>query len=189
VAAPYLSQKLSNLINQKDYQLIGKSFSLYMLLNVFLFSLIGYQLIHSTHKFITHDFNIVVDPRRYPIYAVHFLKTNNIKGNILLPFEWGEFVIWKLYPDCKVSIDGRFRTVYPDAVLNDHLKASVSEEKWQQLMDKYPPDIILTRRNPFTLKMVHSRHHWIYVYSDNMSIILIKETESQKDVLEKFRIK
>ena len=185
VAAPYLTEYLT--IESQKINLYDKIKSLpsYLILNIFLFVLIGYQLFFTSSKYIGDRFNIIVDPLKYPVYATHFLKENEVKGNILLPFEWGEYAIWKLYPDCKVSIDGRFRTVYPQEIIDDHFGISDDESRWKQLLDKYPTDIVMARRNLFSQRLISAQREWIYIYSDRISIIFVKNKDSQKDIIEK----
>ena len=166
-----------------------RSFSSYAILGVFICILVGYQLFFTGSKYIKAQGNIIVDPTKYPVSAVHFLKQNGIKGNILLPFDWGEYAIWKLYPDCRVSIDGRFRTVYPEEILRDHFAAEVGESKLRELLEKYPPDIILGRQNLIYQRLISTLEGWIYVYSDPTSIVFIKNSSSQRDVLERLRRK
>ena len=187
VAAPFLTEKLSVLTNRSRLSFPLKSKPAFFMLNVCLAVIIAYQLIITTDKYIKTRFNIIVDPFRYPVYAVHFLKINKIRGNILLPFDWGEYAIYKLNPDCKVSIDGRFRTVYPEEVLNDHSMALHNEDRWEYLLDKYPSNILLATRNPFSKKMIIEQQNWVYVYSDNLSIVFLKKGESQKETLKRFR--
>jgi hypothetical protein len=189
LAAPYLTENLSVILKRLRFERRLGSFPSYVALDIFLCLLIGYQLFSTTNKYIKARFNIIVDPTEYPVYAVHFIKGNGIKGNILLPFEWGEYAIWKLYPDCRVSVDGRFRTVYPESVLEDHLGAFNESAKFSRLLDKYPADILLGRQNPTSEQLISTPGNWIYVYSDRVSIIFIRDTKSQKETLEKFRRK
>ncbi len=83
------------------------------LLSVFLLLLASYQIGHATYRYLKAGFHIIVDPLYYPVQAVQFIKVNGIQGNLLVPFEWGEYAIWKLYPGCQVSVDVRFSTAYP----------------------------------------------------------------------------
>lgn len=189
-ATPFLIEKLSILGEKVRLYKRLKSLSSYSILNVVLIVIISYQVSHAANKHIKTGLNIIVDPRIYPVYAVNFLKENRIKGNIILPFDWGEYAIWHLYPDCKVSIDGRFRTAYPESVLNDHFEASLSYKNMIKLRDSYPGDIFLARRSPYTQAMIDgTREDWVYVYSDNLSIIFLKNAESQTSVLEKLKEK
>jgi len=189
VAAPYLTEKLSILGRQSNLFYKVRSFRAYLILVVSLTLIISYQIFHTANKHIKAGFNILVDPRIYPIYPVHFLKENGIKGNILLPFEWGEYVIWKLYPDCKVSIDGRFRTVYPQEVIDAHFRVLSDDLKYNELLDRYPTDIILAKRNPFFHRLISKQKKWIYIYSDSESIIFIKNKDIYKDIVDRLKRK
>lgn len=188
-ATPYLAEKLSILAKRINLFSRIKSSWVYVILNTVVVLLIGFQLYHASSRYIRTGFNIIVDPKMYPVYAVHFLKQNKIKGNILLPFEWGEYAIWKLHPDCKVSIDGRFRTAYPEEVLDDHIRAAADGRGWKKVMDKYPSDIILARRDPFFQQMISGQEKWIYVYSDSISMIFVKKGDAQREVLTKLEKK
>ncbi len=63
---------------------------------------------------------IRVDPFyfTFPARAVALLQQSGVRGNMAVPFDWGEYVIWHLGPGIKVSIDGRRETVYSDEMLS-----------------------------------------------------------------------
>jgi len=54
-----------------------------------------------------------VDKYAYPVGAVEYLKKINFSGNVFCEFDWGEYIIFHLYPQIKISFDGRYDTVYP----------------------------------------------------------------------------
>lgn len=166
-----------------------RTLSINILLICFLIVLVSCQVTFASYKYIKAEWNIIVDPTKYPVSAVSFLKQNGIKGNVLFPFDWGEYTIWKLYPDSRVSIDGRFRTVYPEKILTDHFVAAVDESKLRELLERYPPDIILGRQNLIYQRLISTQDRWIYVYSDPTSIVFIRDSSSQRDVLERLRRK
>lgn len=187
LAAPFLAEKLSgveNVIKRNNRYL---SHSSYLILSIFIVCVIGYQLIITMNKYKKTGFNIIVDPNVYPVMAVQFLKMNNIKGNLLVPFDWGEYAIWKLYPDNRVSIDGRFRTVYPEDVIEAHFDGARSQEGWNTLLKRYPTDIVLARRNLFYRGMITvNTDDWVYIYSDSISMIFLKNSEITKKIIERF---
>jgi len=188
-AAPFLSEKIS-FIAQK-ISIFDRIASLHsqMILTAVVVLIIGYQLFNTLDKHIKAGFNVIVDPTLYPVSAIQFLMVNNLKGNLLVPFEWGEYAIWKLYPDNKVSIDGRFDTVYPKEVIDDHFNAINNEKAWNDLLDKYPTDIILARRTPYSVKMIKAQGDWVYIYSDKTSIIFLNNYGSQKENIKKIKNK
>lgn len=189
VAAPYLTENISLMVQRSRVFERIRTLSSNILLIFFLIVLVSYQVAFASYKYNKAEWNIIVDPTKYPVSAVSFLKQNGIKGNVLLPFEWGEYTIWKLYPVCKVSIDGRFRTVYPEKIITDHFVAAVDESKLRKLLEKYPPDIILGRQNLIYQRLISTLEGWIHVYSDPTSIIFIRNSSSQKDVLERLKRK
>ncbi|MBL7224784.1 MAG: hypothetical protein ISS59_01505 [Desulfobacteraceae bacterium] len=187
VATPYLTENISLMVQRVGLFDKIRSYSSYVLLNSFLLLLISYQITFTGYKYAKAGLNIIVDPTEYPVAAVHFIRENGIKGNILIPFVWGEYAIWKLYPDCKVSIDGRFRTVYSEEILKDHFEAAGDESRLKDLLEKYPADIILGRQNPMYQRLITTQERWIYVYSDPTSIVFVRDGGSQRDILNKFR--
>ncbi|MDO8734605.1 MAG: hypothetical protein Q7K21_05560, partial [Elusimicrobiota bacterium] len=54
-----------------------------------------------------------VDKDAYPVDAVEYLKKTNFSGNVFCEFDWGEYILFHLYPQVKISFDGRYDTVYP----------------------------------------------------------------------------
>jgi hypothetical protein len=187
MAAPYLTENFSMVVQRSGVLDKIRSLSSYVLLNAFLMVLVSCQVALAGYKYVKAEWNIIVDPSKYPVSAVGFLKQNGIKGKILVPFEWGEYAIWKLHSDCRVSIDGRFRTVYPKGVVIDHFKAARDVAKLKKLLNKYPADIILGRQNGVYQQLISTEDRYIYVYSDHTSIVFLKDVESQRDILNKFR--
>jgi hypothetical protein len=157
-------------------------------LSAFLLLLVSYQTTHAAYRYMKASLHIIVDPSFYPVQAVNFIQTNQIKGNVLLPFEWGEYAIWKLHPRCRVSIDGRFRTAYPEDVLMDHIFPINDDVAWSRLIKKYPADIILSRQIPYFWNLMKASQEWIYVYSDRAAMIFVRDNEQNRRVLKNFRL-
>lgn len=79
----------------------------------------------------------------YPVGAVQFLAEAGFRGNLMLPFEVGGYAMWKLFPNAKVSIDGRYEVAYQPGVLEEHLRLFQAELGWQEILTKYPTDAVL----------------------------------------------
>jgi hypothetical protein len=121
------------------------------------------------------------------VQAVQFIQANRIKGNLLLPFDWGEYAIWKLHPSCRVSIDGRFRTAYPENVIEDHIFPLNDDVAWSKLVKKYPADIILSGQIPFFWDLIKTSKEWVYVYSDRAAMIFVRNKEENRSILNNFK--
>ncbi|MEZ6134790.1 MAG: hypothetical protein R3C53_07765 [Pirellulaceae bacterium] len=79
----------------------------------------------------------------YPIAAVEYLQENNFSGNLLTPFHVGSYVSWEMYPDVKVSLDGRYEVAYQEQVLPEHNAFFGAEGDWWEFLERYPTDAVL----------------------------------------------
>jgi hypothetical protein len=159
------------------------------LLAVLLLAVIFYQVIWTSRIHFEHRFQIVVNPLEYPTQAADFIQRNGIRGNMAVPFDWGEYLIWKLYPDIRVSIDGRYSTAYPMKVIREHWDWMEGKKAWRALLEHYPTDIAITnRRHPVT-SLLRKDPEWVYIYSDPIAFIFVRKTPSQQELLAKFKEK
>ncbi|MDM8542404.1 hypothetical protein QUF90_15115 [Desulfococcaceae bacterium HSG9] len=183
ICAPYLIHHLSETFQsfQKIVKLPHLTKSVFNCLTIFIGLLAIYQFYSTVSLYAQTKCRIIVSPKEYPVSAVRFLNLNNIQGNIILPFTWGEYAIWKLYPDCRVSIDGRFRTVYDESVIQAHFIHPDDISRLQELINQYPADIFLARQSSFWNTFIKENKNWIYVYSDKVAVIFL-----HKKILKQF---
>jgi hypothetical protein len=189
IVAPHLVFRLSALISdiQPRFPRLTFTRTSQNLVAIFLGILIAHQTYTGTRRYVMSNCRIIVDPETYPVTAVRFLQLNDIRGNLLLPFDWGEYAIWKLYPGCKVSVDGRFRTVYPEPVIRAHFIPDNDWAGWKALIEKYPSDIILARQTPFFQALIQKGSPWTYVYSDSIAIVFLRNSQKNKEALQRFK--
>ena len=175
ICAPYLIHNLSVTLQslQKRVQLPHLTKPVLNCLAIFIGLLAIYQFYGAVSLYAQSKCRIIVNPTEYPVSAVRFLRLNNIQGNIILPFTWGEYAIWKLYPDCRVSIDGRFRTVYKESVIQAHFIHPDDISRWSDLINQYPADIFLARQSPLWDRFIKKNINWQYVYSDKVAVIFL----------------
>lgn len=89
------------------------------------------------------DLRIVFDPKEYPTRAVRALRTLDVPINLAVPLDWGEYVLWFLAPQVKVSLDGRFATLYPQRVVTDNFNFFSGGADWGRLLQRYPTQAAL----------------------------------------------
>jgi hypothetical protein len=102
----------------------------------------------------------------YPVGAVKFIKEEGLSGNILAKFEFGEYLIWELYPRCLVGIDGRYETVYRPEVSEKYFNFQAARANWRQFLEDYPPDLLLLEKTDKIMKLVQLEPGWFPIYSD-----------------------
>ena len=70
----------------------------------------------------------------YPVGAVEYLSQRQFHGNAMVPFEYGAYVSWKLYPAVRVSIDSRYEVAYPDWWVDEILRFYRAQPGWKQTL-------------------------------------------------------
>lgn len=145
-----------------------------------------FQLIDGFSKYNQNELKILVEPQVYPSYLAQFMNANKLEGNILVPFDWGEYFIWKL-PTSKISIDGRFRTAYPEKVIEWNKKVYSVKNPDSKLLEKYPTDIIVVRKKDTPKNYLGENNEWTKIYEDLIAVLFV--SKNQTSVLKKFKNK
>ncbi|MBI5574247.1 MAG: hypothetical protein HY919_06830 [Elusimicrobia bacterium] len=105
----------------------------------------------------------ITDNGRFPANAVNFLKEKKLGGNIFNEFNWSEYLIWQLYPQCKVAIDGRYDTVYLVEFLKNYFEKFEIPENTDFLLLK--PERKIDEKK------------WQGIYSDKISVLYTKKVD------------
>ena len=187
VMIPYLSLKMAELARRFQFEgtLIRLSSPVHVVLKSGLVVVIAVHLFAGLTKYQASDFKILVEPGRYPTYAAQFLHANEINGNLLVPFDWGEYFIWKL-PESRVSIDGRFRTVYPEKIIRQHRAFDSGQKEGKVLLEDYPTDLVVIRKSNPNRNTMEKETGWLKIYEDLTSRIYIRKALPPGPVEEKF---
>jgi hypothetical protein len=64
---------------------------------------------------------------RYPVDAIDFMARHQLKGRMVASFNWAQYTIAALSPDVEVAFDGRFRTCYPQEIVDMHFDFLLGE--------------------------------------------------------------
>jgi hypothetical protein len=120
-------------------------------------------------------FKFYVSSDLYPTQALAWMQAKNVKGNILPHFDWGEYLIWRYYPETRVAVDGRYETVYRQDVLREYFDFSFGRARWDVFLKKYPHDYILLKAGTKTQDLMSRETEWQVVYSDRTSVIFARQ--------------
>ena len=135
---------------------------------------------------------------RYPSGAVAFIQKNRISGNMFNPYNWGGYLVWRLYPDYRVFIYGRSLNETAFFHYNQILKAEkgnkASMPLWKRLLNAYNVNFILTNTvsssgNIIPLAdMLYMSDEWKLVYLDGKSIIFLKDIPVNQNLILKYAL-
>ncbi len=112
----------------------------------------------------------------FPARAVVLLKRSGFRGNVAVPFDWGEYVIWHLGPEVKVSNDGRRETVYSDANYRQSRDFDRGTGIWDALLKAAPAtDLVLAPNGSPTANLLSRTPGWLPLYQDTFCLIFARE--------------
>jgi hypothetical protein len=108
----------------------------------------------------------------FPVRAVHAVA--GMEGEAIVPFNWGEYIIWHAGPGLQVSIDGRRETVYPDDVLQANLDFVNAEGDWERLLEMGSPDLVIVPTLAPVVELLDGHRGWRIAYQDPIASILAR---------------
>ncbi|HXJ40858.1 MAG TPA: hypothetical protein VNH18_16375 [Bryobacteraceae bacterium] len=109
------------------------------------------------------------DPGIYPEKALSLLKSPETH-NIFAEDEWGDYLIYKLYPLRKVFVDGR-SDFYGDDFGERYLDLMNVKWGWQNTLDKYSIDTIVISPKFSLTSTLKISPDWRLVYDDKISLV------------------
>ncbi len=136
----------------------------------------------------------------FPERIVNFTKQQNLQGNLINSYAFGGYLIWALYPERKVFIDGRNEVYLP--LLRKIVKSRTDSRQWNRLLDEYKIDYALlnyvddlervTYMNPngesnvvympFT-ETHFPRSRWALLFWDDTGMVLIRRKGQNSKLL------
>ncbi|SNB47212.1 hypothetical protein [Geobacter sp. DSM 9736] len=123
-----------------------------------------------------------VNTYRFPVAASDFLKKEKPSGRIFNYFNWGGYLIWSLYPEHQVFIDGRSLSL---KAFDEYTRVLWTPE-WKDILHRHNMNmIILSTVDDFTGELYQVVNHiaadpsWHLVYCDDTTFVALEGTSNQ----------
>jgi hypothetical protein len=131
--------------NASRWLRLGLSEAAQRTLALALLILAAVQLFTFGQRLIGQCGRIVFAAAEYPVGALRFAAREGLRGNLALPLDWGGYTLWHGSPAIKVSLDGRFATVYPRSVVGTNFDyfANITGAEGTRLLDAHPTTHVL----------------------------------------------
>lgn len=119
------------------------------------------------------------DENRFPVAAVGFVQQNNLPGRMFSHDQFSGYLIYRLYPNLKVFVDGRSDFYRQGSVLEETDRIRLVKNDWQQLLDKYSVEWMLLKRGEPLAQIAVLSGNWSNIYEDAISQILIRNIKNK----------
>jgi hypothetical protein len=114
------------------------------------------------------------DPGYFPIEAINTLKETGLpEGNVFNEFAWGGYLLYQLWPEQQVFIDGQ-TDFYGEDVTRTHSDLINATDDWQTTFDSYNIQwVILPPQRTLNLLLAQS-DDWQLIYEDETAYVWVK---------------
>lgn len=106
----------------------------------------------------------------FPAAAVSFLKNQPLPGNLLNHYNWGGYLIWKLYPQHRVFIDGR-ADLYADSLMDEFATSYYVKNHWEQPLDRWQIQTVILPPDAALVQMLQRKQNWMRIYADSQAVM------------------
>lgn len=146
-----------------------------IILNWVLLSLIVVAALIKISLPLTPQANLKVEQETLPFEAVEFLRREQPAGPMFNSYNWGGYLIFKLWPNYPVYIDGR-TDLYDDAFIRRYLDVMVANNGWQQTLDDDGINLVFIESNSVLAKFLRQNSGWTEIYNNEMAAIFTRNS-------------
>jgi len=120
-----------------------------------------------------------------PESAIHFLRANPIRGNMFNDDTIGDHVIYNLYPQYKVFMDGRL-DMYGTRIVKEYEKVISLQPGWRDVLVKYDINFVFFYTDSLLSRTLASDESWKQIYTDNVATIFLRNTPENANVIARY---
>lgn len=170
VVIPVLAEKLSDSIQLKiNTQKSSKLFRYVALITIIILALILAQSFFQTT--INQQSS---ESENFPKAAVDWMLENKTPGNLLNSYNWGGYLIWRMYPNYRVYIDGR-ADLYGKEFVTDYMDISFTKLGWENKLDQSNIGIVFVESDSMLANAMRQSSVWKISYEDEVGIIFLRK--------------
>jgi hypothetical protein len=113
---------------------------------------------------------VASEQANFPAAAVQWIKKNHPAPNLYNSYGWGGYLIWQLYPDYRVYIDGR-ADVYGDTLIEEFLNVYRASPGWQNELTRRDVRLVLIEPDAPLAQALSASPDWQVAFADLSSVI------------------
>ncbi|MBI4491277.1 MAG: hypothetical protein HY690_00585 [Chloroflexi bacterium] len=111
----------------------------------------------------------------YPSGAVAYLRTHDPGGNLFNEYGWGGYLVYHLYPQRRVFVDGR-TDAYGKEFLNRYGALVQLAPGWRQVLDRYDVRLVLVKKESSLAVALQDDPAWEEVHAGQVERLFARRT-------------
>jgi hypothetical protein len=109
-----------------------------------------------------------------PVDAAAFVQRTQPAGKLFNSYNFGGYLLWALYPDYPVYVDGR-TDLYDDKFLRGYLSVMAGRPGYEATLDNYGVNVVLVEADALLGDRLAEDPHWRKAYSDSVAAVYERE--------------
>lgn len=105
-----------------------------------------------------------------PVEAAAWIRQRHPSGEMYNPYNWGGYLIWALWPDYRVFVDGR-TDLYGDEFLRQYLDVYLARPGFEAILADYNVNLVLTYPDDVLSAQLACVGGWEEVYRDEVAVV------------------
>jgi hypothetical protein len=114
-----------------------------------------------------------IERESFPVAAADFVSAHYPDARIFNHFNWGGFLIYRLYPRGRVSIDGR-TAAYDPQTLAAYIKTESLVTGWERFLGDSHPDLVLWPRDHSLTVVLRRLPEWRVAFEDRVAVVFTR---------------
>ena len=117
------------------------------------------------------------EAEHFPTGAVAFLTAHPPNRPIFNHYDWGGYLIWKLYPQTRVFIDGR-ADLYGDAMVQEFMETYLLRKDWERTLTRWQIGTVIVPPESALASGLRSFPGWSIRYEDPRAVVFTADRDA-----------
>ena len=122
-----------------------------------------------------------IEAQEFPKAAVEYMKQQRLPQPIFNEYTWGGYLIWRLYPDYRVHIDGR-ADVFGEKLVAEFIQVNDGKPGWRELFQQYGTQTVLVKGDSAIASVLAEDSRWQKVFEDKQAVIFVVKQHQLKPI-------
>ena len=109
----------------------------------------------------------------FPVSAVEYMRNHDLPPTLFNEYAWGGYLIWHLWPQTPVFIDGR-ADPYGDELIMAYRQTIMALPGWETVLEAYDVHTVLIAPQTALAAAMVQDPAWRAVYTDDLAVIFVR---------------
>lgn len=113
------------------------------------------------------------DPNVFPVQATNWIATHSPKGNMMNYFPWGGYLLFRLWPEYRVFIDGQ-TDFYGEKLTRIYETILSLDKGWEFWLDNYQISWVIFPGDSALITTLRQDPDWECPYEDHLATVCLR---------------